>query len=101
MKPIHVICAVIGGAIAGATVGLLLAPEKGTDTRKNILKLHAGRRCRILHILVEMKYLQKPIDCINFILRLNQFIFQPIGNQFPDQYIYINHSHFLRFIDNH
>ena len=39
MKPIHVICAVIGGAIAGATVGLLLAPEKGTDTRKNILKL--------------------------------------------------------------
>ena len=39
MKPLHIICAVIGGAIAGATVGLLLAPEKGTDTRKNILKL--------------------------------------------------------------
>ena len=39
MKALHVISAVIGGAIAGATVGLLLAPEKGTDTRKNILKL--------------------------------------------------------------
>ena len=39
MKPLHVICAVIGGAIAGATVGLLLAPEKGTDTRKNIIKI--------------------------------------------------------------
>lgn len=39
MKPIHIICAVIGGAIAGASVGLLLAPEKGSHTRKNIIKL--------------------------------------------------------------
>lgn len=36
MKPLHIVLAVVSGAIAGAAVGLLLAPEKGEDTRKNI-----------------------------------------------------------------
>lgn len=36
MKPLNIILAVLGGAIAGATIGLLLAPEKGCDTRKKI-----------------------------------------------------------------
>lgn len=36
MKAIHVISAVIGGAIAGAAVGLLFAPEKGSDARSKI-----------------------------------------------------------------
>lgn len=39
MKAIHIISAVIGGAIAGAAVGLLCAPEKGENTRKKIMKI--------------------------------------------------------------
>lgn len=36
MKALNIVLAVVGGAIAGATVGLLMAPEKGSDTREHI-----------------------------------------------------------------
>ena len=36
MKTLGYIAAVVGGAVAGATAALLLAPEKGEDTREKI-----------------------------------------------------------------
>lgn len=36
MKALNYIAAFIGGAALGACAGLLLAPEKGTDTRERI-----------------------------------------------------------------
>ena len=36
MKGLGVLGAFFGGAIAGAVIGLLLAPEKGEDTREKI-----------------------------------------------------------------
>ena len=43
MKNFNIILAVLGGALAGAAVGLLFAPNKGSDTRtkvKEYLKAH-------------------------------------------------------------
>lgn len=39
MKSFNLLFAFIGGAAAGALIGILLAPEKGCDTREKIISL--------------------------------------------------------------
>lgn len=36
MKELSIFAAFLGGALVGAAAGLLLAPEKGTETRERI-----------------------------------------------------------------
>ena len=63
MKTFGYIATFIGGAIAGAAVGLLLAPEKGSDTRSKIADT-VDDFCKKHNIKVSRKEMEDLVDDI-------------------------------------
>ena len=53
MKALSIIAAFLGGAIVGAATGILLAPEKGVDTRKRIKEVLREKGIRLNHAEME------------------------------------------------
>ncbi len=47
MKNVNCIAAFVGGAVVGAALGLLFAPQKGSDLRKKIMESLRKRGIRL------------------------------------------------------